>query len=100
MAIEPFHLIAHPDTGAMRQVVRWALARRRVAARCHHDTNDTYNAWEAYTSMDSSTMAISLLLGIVLFWFVVFLFSLFFFKSALRVPTEAEIELAEEHKHS
>ncbi|MGZ3639211.1 MAG: hypothetical protein ACXVCO_00230 [Ktedonobacterales bacterium] len=41
-----------------------------------------------------------LLLGVVLFWFVVFVFSFVFFKSALRVPTEAELELAEEHKHS
>ncbi len=49
--------------------------------------------------MDSSTMAISLLLGIVFFWFVVFLFSLIFFRRALRVPTETEIELAAEHEH-
>ncbi len=50
--------------------------------------------------MDSSTLAISLLLGIVLFWLVVFAFSVLFFRSALRVPTEAEIELAEGHAHS
>jgi hypothetical protein len=37
---------------------------------------------------------------VVLFWFVVFVFSILFFRSALRVPTEAELELAEEHKHS
>ncbi|HEX8033078.1 MAG TPA: hypothetical protein VF510_04490 [Ktedonobacterales bacterium] len=41
-----------------------------------------------------------LLLGVVLFWFVVFVFSILFFRSALRVPTEAELELAEEHAHS
>jgi ABC-type sugar transport system permease subunit len=43
---------------------------------------------------------ILLLLGVVFFWFVVFVFSLLFFKSSLRAPTEAELELAEEHKHA
>ena len=61
-------------------------------------TNDMYIAWEAYTSMDFTPVL--LLLGVVLFWFVVFVFSIVFFRRALRVPTEAELELAEEHKHS
>lgn len=41
-----------------------------------------------------------ILFTVVVFWFIVFVFSLLFFKSALRVPTEAELELAEEHEHS
>lgn len=49
--------------------------------------------------MDPSTTTIGLLLGIVLFWFAVFVFSVVFFRRALRVPTEAEIELAAEHEH-
>lgn len=74
--------------------------RAMVTAVAAHDqlTNNMYVAWEAYTSMDLSPVL--LLLGVVLFWFVVFVFSILFFRSALRVPTEAELELAEEHKHS
>lgn len=41
-----------------------------------------------------------ILSAVVVFWFIVFVFSLLFFKRALRVPTEAELELAEEHKHA
>jgi hypothetical protein len=60
-------------------------------------TNNMYVAWEAYTSMDPTAIV---LLTVVLFWFIVFIFSLLFFKRALSVPTEAELELAEEQKHS
>ncbi len=45
-------------------------------------------------------LTFTVLFSVVIFWFAVFLFSLLFFKKALRVPTEAEIELAEEHSHS
>lgn len=43
---------------------------------------------------------ILLLLGVVLFWFVVFISSLLFFRRSLRVPTEGELELAQEHAHT
>lgn len=42
---------------------------------------------------------IYLLLTVVFFWFVVFVASLLFFKRALGVPTEAELEQAAEHEH-
>lgn len=41
---------------------------------------------------------IFLLLGVIFFWFVVFVLSLLFFRRSLRVPTESELEQAEEHK--
>lgn len=40
---------------------------------------------------------IFILLGVISFWFVIFVLALLFFGRSLRVPTESELEQAEEH---